>query len=75
MRTPELTQLIQYRCVRPEHLGLDEPDRIFVHADAWAYCPAGRRAADHRLVATGGLERRRLERGVVQRHVVQRRVR
>ena len=68
MATSELTQLIKFRCVRPEHLRQSEPDRVFVHADAWAYCPAGRRADDHRLVATGGLERRRLESGVIQRH-------
>jgi hypothetical protein len=62
----ELSHLIQYRCVNREHLRLNEQDRVFVHTDGWAYCPGGRRAADHEFLPTGGLDRRRLERGVVQ---------
>jgi hypothetical protein len=64
MATTELSHLIEYRCVRPEHLRLDADDRVFVHTDGWAYCTAGRSAPDHTFVATGGLERRRIEGGV-----------
>jgi len=59
----DLTDLIQYRCVRPEHLGQSDDDRVFVHADGWAYCPAGRQADGHRFIPTGGLARRRVEGG------------
>jgi hypothetical protein len=61
----ELSHLIEYRCVRPEHLRLSADDRVFVHSDGWAYCQAGRAAPDHTFVPTGGLERRRIERGAM----------
>ena len=64
MATTELSHLIQYRCVRPEHLRLAADDRVFVHTDGWAYCQAGRGAPDHKFMPTGGLERRRIEGGV-----------
>jgi hypothetical protein len=64
MTPTELSHLIQYRCVRPDHLRLDADDRVFVHGDGWAYCTAGRTAPDHTFVPTGGLERRRIEGGV-----------
>jgi hypothetical protein len=67
MPPTELSQLIDYRCVRPEHLQVSQQDRVFIHADGWAYCPAGRDAADHTFLRTGGLDRRRLEGGVITR--------
>ena len=67
MTTTELSNLIQYRCVRPDHLRLSVEDRVFVHADGWAYCPAGRGVSDHSFIPTGGLERRRIEGGVTIR--------
>ena len=67
MTTTDLSNLIEYRCVRAEHQRLNTPDRVFVHAAGWAYCPGGRSATDHTFVLTGGLERRRIEAGVVTR--------
>lgn len=63
----DLTQLIDYRCVQPDHLQSNVQDCVFVHADGWAYCTAGRRAEGHTFIRTGGLERRRLERGTLLR--------
>jgi hypothetical protein len=67
MTTTDLSNLIQYRCVRAEHQGLNTLDRVFLHRDGWAYCPGGRAATDHAFIPTGGLERRRLEAGVIIR--------
>jgi hypothetical protein len=63
MQRDGLTQLIERRCVRPDHLTARGPERVFVHAGAWAYCPAGRHAAEHRLIATGGIDLKHLESG------------
>jgi len=63
MESAGLTQLIATRCVRRDHLTVREPERVFAHLGAWAYCPAGRRAADHQFIPTGGIELRRLETG------------
>lgn len=63
----ELDHLIQFRCVRPEHLKGSEQERVFVHNGVWAYCAAGRQASPHEWIATGGLGRRRLESGVRRR--------
>jgi hypothetical protein len=59
-----LNQLIQFRCVRAEHLKASEKERVFIHNGAWAYCPAGRQADSHQWIPTGGLDRQRLESGV-----------
>jgi hypothetical protein len=67
MTAVDLSHLIEYRCVLPEHLKLSVEDRVFVHSDGWAYCTAGRSAPDHKFVPTGGLERRRVEAGVPSR--------
>ena len=64
MTTTNLSNLIEYRCTQPKHLGSSTLDRVFVYEDSWAYCPAGRAAGDHHFVPTGGLERRRLEGGM-----------
>jgi hypothetical protein len=60
MRSDGLTTLIEMRCVRPDHLASRGLERVFVHRCVWAYCPAGRHAADHQLIATGGIDRKRL---------------
>jgi hypothetical protein len=36
-------------------------ERVFVYRSAWAYCAAGRNVANHDLIPTGGLERRRID--------------
>jgi hypothetical protein len=59
-----LNHLIQFRCVRAEHLKASEKERVFIHNGAWAYCPAGRQADSHQWISTGGLDRQRLESGV-----------
>jgi hypothetical protein len=67
MAATDLSNLIHFRCVQPEHLRRSADDRVFVHADGWAYCPAGRNIPDHKFLPTGGLERRRVEAGAALR--------
>jgi hypothetical protein len=58
---PDLDHLIQYRCVRAEHLRTKVKERVFVYRSGWAYCPAGRDADAHQFLPTGGIDRRQLE--------------
>lgn len=67
MKDADLSHRIAYQCVRPEHQESSATDRVFVHAEGWAYCPSGRLASEHRFIATGGLERRRIEGGMTFR--------
>lgn len=60
MQRDGLTTLIEFRCIRPDHLAAKSPERIFVHSGVWAYCPAGRTAANHQLIPTGGIDLKRL---------------
>jgi hypothetical protein len=67
MAPTDLSNLIQFRCVRADHQGLNAQDRVFLYSEGWAYCSGGRAAEDHAFIPTGGLERRRLEAGVITR--------
>jgi len=60
MQRDGLTKLIEFRCVRSDHLTGRGPERVFVHKGVWAYCSAGRNAADHQLIPTGGVDLKRL---------------
>ncbi len=57
------SNLIEYRCVRPEHRPVAPPalDRVFVYKGGWAYCEAGKLAGDHQLIPTVGLSRHRVK--------------
>jgi hypothetical protein len=58
---PELSHLIQYRCIVREHERQRTKEPIFVHQSHWAYCAAGRDVSGHKFLPTGGLDRRGLE--------------
>lgn len=60
MQRDGLTKLIEFRCVRPDHLTGRGPESVFVHVGVWAFCPAGRHAGEHQLIATGGIDLKRL---------------
>jgi len=60
MQRDGLTTLIEFRCVRPDHLTGHGPERVFVYGGAWAYCPAGRGAVNHKLIPTGGVDLKHL---------------
>jgi len=48
MRDGSGSQLIHYRCTRPEHRsGEGVRDRLTIHERKWAFCPHDVRAGDH----------------------------
>ena len=57
----DLDHLIQYRCIRKDHQNQKTKERVFVYKSGWAYCAAGKNAAAHEFLPTGGLDRRHLE--------------
>lgn len=61
------SSLLQYRRIRADHQtsATRASDRVFIHASGLAYCFAGRQAADHNFLPTGGTTRKRLESGVL----------
>lgn len=55
MREGTGSQLIHFRCTRPEHRsGEGVRDRLTIHERQWAFCPHDVRAGDHEWTAIPG---------------------